>query len=47
MVLHGLYDTLLKKDMFEIALAVAVISFGWLAWQIESRREVERKVLCT
>ncbi|HEV3204336.1 MAG TPA: PrsW family glutamic-type intramembrane protease, partial [Gemmataceae bacterium] len=45
MVLHGLYDTLLKKDMFEMALAVAVVSFGWLAWQIESLREEEKKEL--
>jgi RsiW-degrading membrane proteinase PrsW (M82 family) len=42
MILHGLYDTLLKKDIFEFALAVAVISFAWLAWQIESLREEEK-----
>jgi RsiW-degrading membrane proteinase PrsW (M82 family) len=34
MVLHGLYDTLLKKDMNGIALAVAVLSFGYLAYRI-------------
>ncbi|HKA07670.1 MAG TPA: PrsW family glutamic-type intramembrane protease [Gemmataceae bacterium] len=34
MVLHGLYDTLLKKDMNSIALVVAVLSFGYLAYRI-------------
>jgi RsiW-degrading membrane proteinase PrsW (M82 family) len=34
MVLHGLYDTLLKKDMNAGALAVAVLSFLFLAFQI-------------
>ena len=34
-VLHGLYDTLLKKDLDVAALAVGIASFGWLAWQIE------------
>jgi RsiW-degrading membrane proteinase PrsW (M82 family) len=34
MVLHGLYDTLLKKEMNGWALAVAVLSFGFLAYQI-------------
>jgi RsiW-degrading membrane proteinase PrsW (M82 family) len=32
MVLHGLYDTCLKKDMNGIALAVALASFGYLAF---------------
>ena len=35
MVLHGLYDTLLKKDHDALALVTALVSFGWLAWQIE------------
>ena len=40
MVLHGFYDTLLKKDMNAWALGVAVLSFAWLAWHIElARRE--------
>jgi RsiW-degrading membrane proteinase PrsW (M82 family) len=43
MILHGLYDTLLKKELYEFALAVAVISFAWMAWQIETLREQERK----
>jgi RsiW-degrading membrane proteinase PrsW (M82 family) len=34
MVLHGLYDTLLKKDMNGVALLVAVASFLFLALQI-------------
>jgi RsiW-degrading membrane proteinase PrsW (M82 family) len=38
MVLHGLYDTLLKKDCNAWALAVAVGSFVWLAFQISRLR---------
>jgi RsiW-degrading membrane proteinase PrsW (M82 family) len=38
MVLHGLYDTLLKQDHEAWALAIALISFGWLAFQIEKAR---------
>lgn len=34
MILHGLYDTLLKKDMNALALGVAVLSFLFLAFQI-------------
>lgn len=34
MVLHGLYDTLLKREMNGAALAVAVLSFLFLAFQI-------------
>jgi RsiW-degrading membrane proteinase PrsW (M82 family) len=34
MVLHGLYDTLLKKDMPGVALVVALASFGYLAFQV-------------
>jgi RsiW-degrading membrane proteinase PrsW (M82 family) len=36
MVLHGLYDTLLKKDYPGLALVVAIASFGWLMFQIEA-----------
>jgi RsiW-degrading membrane proteinase PrsW (M82 family) len=32
MVLHGLYDTSLKRDMNWLALLVAAASFGWLAF---------------
>ena len=35
MILHGLYDTFLKKDMNGLALAVALVSLGWLAFMIE------------
>ncbi len=35
MILHGLYDTALTKDMPLLALATACGSFGWLALQIE------------
>jgi RsiW-degrading membrane proteinase PrsW (M82 family) len=38
MVLHGLYDTLLKKDMNLLALTVGAVSFAWFAWQVESAR---------
>ena len=38
MVLHGLYDTLLKKDMEFFALVTAAASFGYLAWQISHLR---------
>ncbi len=34
MVLHGLYDTLLKKELTGLALLVALASFGYLAFQI-------------
>jgi RsiW-degrading membrane proteinase PrsW (M82 family) len=32
MVLHGLYDTALKKEMNALALITALASFGWLVW---------------
>ncbi|MBX6312838.1 MAG: PrsW family intramembrane metalloprotease [Isosphaeraceae bacterium] len=38
MVLHGLYDTLLKKDLDLWALAVGAASFAWFAWQVEAAR---------
>jgi RsiW-degrading membrane proteinase PrsW (M82 family) len=46
MILHALYDTLLKKEMSWMALLVAVVSFAWFAWQIEAvRREEGEPVL--
>jgi RsiW-degrading membrane proteinase PrsW (M82 family) len=40
MLLHGLYDVLLKKEMTGWAIAVAALSFAWLAVLIEwCRRE--------
>jgi hypothetical protein len=41
MVLHGLYDTLLKQEYNLWALAVAAISFGWLAWLVFRERAEE------
>ena len=43
MVLHGFYDTLLKKDLNAQALAVAVASFVWLAFQISRLRGADDK----
>jgi RsiW-degrading membrane proteinase PrsW (M82 family) len=46
MILHGLYDTLLKKEMNALALAVAVASFGWLAfliWDMSRENEDEEE----
>jgi RsiW-degrading membrane proteinase PrsW (M82 family) len=40
MVLHGLYDTLLKRDMDGTALAIAVVSFVWLGGAVERERRV-------
>ncbi|MBI3722974.1 PrsW family intramembrane metalloprotease, partial [bacterium] len=39
MVLHGLYDTLLKQDHGIPAFVVAALSFAWLALQIELARK--------
>jgi RsiW-degrading membrane proteinase PrsW (M82 family) len=41
MVLHGLYDTLLKRDHGFLACLVALVSFAWLAWQIEQERSTD------
>jgi len=41
MTLHGLYDTLFKKEMPALALAVAVASFAWLAVLVESMRHAD------
>jgi RsiW-degrading membrane proteinase PrsW (M82 family) len=41
MVLHGLYDTLIKRDYLVWALLLAMGSFGWLAWLVSNRRRVE------
>jgi RsiW-degrading membrane proteinase PrsW (M82 family) len=42
-VLHGLYDVLLQYQFHAAALGTALISFGWLAWQIESLRSAESR----
>ena len=39
--LHGLYDTFLTQDMLPLALLVALFSFIWMGWQIETSREKE------
>jgi RsiW-degrading membrane proteinase PrsW (M82 family) len=44
MILHGLYDTLLKKEMSGLALVVAVASFGYLAFQISRLRGGDDRV---
>jgi protease PrsW len=41
MVLHGLYDTLLKKDLELWALAVGAASFAWFAAQVEMARATD------
>jgi hypothetical protein len=38
MILHGMYDTFLKKDMNVLALLTAFASFAWLAWNVEHAR---------
>jgi len=41
MILHGLYDTLLKQEHDGFALLVAVATFGWLVFQIERAYRAE------
>jgi RsiW-degrading membrane proteinase PrsW (M82 family) len=41
MVLHGLYDTCLKREMFVAALATALASFAWLFFLVELTRMQE------
>lgn len=41
MILHGLYDTMLKRDMPALALVTAIVSFAWLAGLIEWTRNQE------
>jgi RsiW-degrading membrane proteinase PrsW (M82 family) len=44
MVLHGLYDTLLKKQMDGFALATAIVSLAWMAIQFEFKLRRDRTV---
>jgi RsiW-degrading membrane proteinase PrsW (M82 family) len=44
MALHGLYDTLLTRDLILPALLTALVSFAWLGWQIETGREDEARI---
>jgi hypothetical protein len=39
--LHGLYDTLLKREMEGYALLTALASFGWLVFVVEWTRTGE------
>ncbi len=41
MVLHGLYDTLLKKDLDLWATAVGLATFAWFVFQVEMARGTE------
>ncbi len=41
MVLHGLYDTLLKKEHEFWAMSIAALSFGWLVWLARRARSEE------
>lgn len=41
MVLHGLYDTALKKDLNSVALVAALVSFAWLAYCMETARDTD------
>jgi RsiW-degrading membrane proteinase PrsW (M82 family) len=45
MVLHGSYDALLNKNYVAPALLVALCSFAWMGWQIETCREREDRRL--
>lgn len=38
MVLHGLYDTLLKQHLEIAAPGIAADSFGWWAWQLYQQK---------
>ena len=40
MVLHGLYDTLLKRDMEFMAVVTAVASFVWFYWLADHSRRL-------
>jgi len=42
-VMHGLYDTLLKKGFDGYALAVALASFVWLALMLERARSSDKE----
>jgi RsiW-degrading membrane proteinase PrsW (M82 family) len=44
MILHGMYDTFLKKDMNVLALLTAFASFAWFAWSMERTRRREESL---
>jgi RsiW-degrading membrane proteinase PrsW (M82 family) len=43
MVLHGLYDTALKKELNLLALIAALVSFAWLVWCMETTRGLDEE----
>jgi len=43
MLLHGLYDTCLKKDLIVLAVLVAIASFGWFGWQYDKARRTQAR----
>jgi RsiW-degrading membrane proteinase PrsW (M82 family) len=43
MVLHGLYDTALKKELNVVALVAALLSFAWLVYCMETCRGVDEE----
>jgi RsiW-degrading membrane proteinase PrsW (M82 family) len=45
MILHGLYDTLLKQDHDAVALLIAALTFAWLMFQIERLHRTESPAL--
>lgn len=45
MVLHGLYDTFLKKDQMLLALLTAIVTFALYAWMVYRGRTVLENVL--
>jgi len=47
MILHGLYDTSLKREMIGLALLVALFSFVWIALKIERMRQLETRTLAS
>src|SRR5215471_4607562 len=44
MILHGLYDTALKKEMNGLSLLVALFSFCWIALQVERMCRLEAQI---
>ncbi len=43
MLLHGLYDTLLKREMTFLALVVAIASFAFLGWLVQWALRTDRQ----
>jgi hypothetical protein len=43
-LLHGLFDTMVKKDLNVLALLVAIAAFAWLAWLIKQAQAREHAI---